>query len=492
MKALLVLGAFAAMASTTHAQIVPTAKCETAKVKCVINKAAALLKCQGNAAKKGLAVDSLCVAKAVTKFSGGTTGCMQKAEAKPPCLTTGDGSAIEAKVDAMVSALVTQQYVNPAPTAVNACWAAQQKCVAGYVKANLGCESKAVQKGVPADSLCLAKAITKFTNGGSPSGTGCMDKLTATGKACTTSGVGSTANTNAVLASTNAFDQDVRAELMPNNLFSILTQVGVGNCGTVDSAGGALLSLVCGDLYIGSGSGSTPPGATPPGTTTKFSVLGTSGATRTVGGAPSTISGTNRNCSRSGCFFGSPLPVVNGPLSTCVDNTFTAAGNGTLNITAGTFTGNIPLQSTVTVTGNSGQPCPLCSGGTCSPDAVNAGAACTADSTTGQSHDCTAAGPVLSPFPVNLSGITTSSSNLSNGGGIFCPGQTDPGAFGQPSANSITANGTAGGDLTVGPAVNATLASAFCIPATGNVLIDGSAGLPGPGATTLPVSADLL
>jgi hypothetical protein len=36
------------------------------------------------------------------------------------------------------------------------------------------------------------------------------------------------------------------------------------------------------------------------------------------------------------------------------------------------------------------------------------------------------------------------------------------------------------------------LGSVFCIPATGNLLIDGAADLPGPGAVTLPVLIDLL
>jgi hypothetical protein len=491
MKALLVLGAFAAVTSTAHAQIAATAKCETAKVKCVINKAGALLKCQGNAAKKGLAVDTVCVAKAVSKFGTVGTGCMAKAEAKPPCLTTGDTTAIENKVDAMVSTLVTQQYVNPAPTAANACWAAQQKCVAGYIKANLGCESKAVQKGVPTDTLCLAKAVTKFTNGGSPSGTGCMDKLTATGKACTTSGIGSTVNTNSVLASTNAFDRDVRAELMPNNKLVIVNQPGVGNCGEVDSASGAVLILPCGDLAVGGGASGIPPYPVPSGTTTKFSLLGTSGASRQLVGAPSTISGTSRNCSRAGCKFGSPVPVQNGPLSTCLDNSFVGTASGTVNITAGTVLADIPLQTVVTVTGNSGQPCPLCVAGSCTPDAVNGGASCTADSTNGQSHDCIAAGPVLSPFSVDLAGTTTGVASASNPSGLFCPGQNNAGAFGNPTGITITENGVAGGDLTVGPAVPATLASVFCIPATGNLLIDGSADLPGPGAVTLPVTEDL-
>ena len=47
--------------------------------------------------------------------------------------------------------------------------------------------------------------------------------------------------------------------------------------------------------------------------------------------------------------------------------------------------------------------------------------------------------------------------------------------------------------ITVGGGpVSGTLASVFCIPATGNGLIDGAADLPGPGATSLPGTLELL
>jgi hypothetical protein len=45
---------------------------------------------------------------------------------------------------------------------------------------------------------------------------------------------------------------------------------------------------------------------------------------------------------------------------------------------------------------------------------------------------------------------------------------------GSPVAGGLDATAKAG-----------TLASAFCIPKTGSVVIDGAANLPGPGGTTL-------
>jgi hypothetical protein len=496
-RALWVLGAFAALAiGTAEAQIAATAKCQTGKVKCVVNKVNGRLKCEGKAAKLGAPVDSICMGKVTDKFAGvAGKSCMDKADAKNatvPCRTHDDGPTLEGKVDAFVADFKSTYYTNPGPQGLNPCWEAQTKCVSTFVKGILNCESKGVKKGLPPDSLCLAKAMNKLT--GDPAKS-CMEKLDAPTKKCAPgTGTGQSGQGAAVKTLAQAFIDDVRAEVIPT-VFTIVTQPAGGTCGSVaDSVPSTLLPLVCGELALGGGASTLPPGATPPGSRTKFDATGSPGSTRSVTGASSMLTGSNRNCSVPGCFFGSPLPVMNGPLSTCIINTFAAAASGSLDITAGTFTGTVPLQSAVTVTGNAAQPCPLCSaptGGTCSPDAFNPGAPCIQDATTGQSHNCVASGPGVPPLMVTLSGLTTGTSSSSNPGGLFCPGQVNAGAFGKPSAVSITANGTVAGDLGAGPALPATLASVFCVAATGNVLIDGTTDLPGPGAITLPVSADV-
>ena len=78
-------------------------KCSAGKKKCVATKVKAILGCYGKAASAGLPVDPACIQKAQDKFDGGadpTKGCFAKLEAKPPCLTTSDIAALEAKVDA--------------------------------------------------------------------------------------------------------------------------------------------------------------------------------------------------------------------------------------------------------------------------------------------------------------------------------------------------------------------------------------------------------
>jgi hypothetical protein len=457
----------------------------------VVNRVKGDDSCYAKAAKSGLPVDVNCLLKAANKYDQTVAmvakGCMTKLDAKAlavgstqPCLSLLDATAINAKIQPVLTALRTQLYVNPPPNGINLCYAGQTKCINNYVKAIIGCYQKAVKTGLPVDGNCLAlKGVAKFSGA-----TGCMTKLDAPTKACTTSGLSGQAGS--VQSQLDSFLNDIRAELMPDKVFEITTVAGAGLCGEVSSPAGSLLNLNCGELSIGGGAGSVPPGATPPGTATRFPVLGS-----TVDGAP--LSWGQRRCSALNCFFGSPLPISNGALSTCVVNTFTADASGTVTAGAGSFTGTIPLQSTVTVTSNDTQPCPLCVAGFCDATAANSGAACVVGATTGQSHDCVASGPALSPFAVNLAGITTGTSTLSSATGIFCPGvgQTSAGAFGQPEAEDIEVNGS-----TATPPLNstpkaATLASAFCIPATGNGLIDGSADLPGPGATSLPVLSTL-
>jgi len=88
---------------------------------------------------------------------------------------------------------------------------------------------------------------------------------------------------------------------------------------------------------------------------------------------------------------------------------------------------------------------------------------------------------------VNLSPLTTGTASLSAANGVFCPGQQTAGCFGDTDCELIRETGSAAGSLLpIGTPHDTILASTFCIPATGSVLIDAEADLPGPGATSLP------
>jgi hypothetical protein len=189
------------------------------------------------------------------------------------------------------------------------------------------------------------------------------------------------------------------------------------------------------------------------------------------------------------------------------------------------------------------QPCPICNATSLKCNGgPNDGLACT-PSDTGvngdypTSHDCPPnPGQTLGALPINFQLTTGTRSvtavdlptqvntfcgfcgNSINGqfknpavpctadanctGLTGCPGATgctrcrqkNSGAFtGNDIARTINLTGSpATGATTGGPAVPSKLVSAFCIPPTYNVLVDASADLPGPGATALTGTTQLL
>jgi hypothetical protein len=79
--------------------------------------------------------------------------------------------------------------------------------------------------------------------------------------------------------------------------------------------------------------------------------------------------------------------------------------------------------------------------------------------------------------------------------GNFCgatSGQRTNGAFGQATAQCIQQSGAPAGNLKDLAPHPSKLASVFCIPTTGNVALDLSADLPGPGAFSITGNAQAL
>jgi hypothetical protein len=91
----------------------------------------------------------------------------------------------------------------------------------------------------------------------------------------------------------------------------------------------------------------------------------------------------------------------------------------------------------------------------------------------------------IGTISVNLIPSTTGTRTSTNATRQFCPGQAQTGCFGNSACRTITENGAAAGTLTPDTPKRVTLASTFCIPATGNGVVDSSASLPGPGAVSL-------
>jgi hypothetical protein len=304
------------------------------------------------------------------------------------------------------------------------------------------------------------------------------------------------------------------------------TGVPGGTCGnTLDGSNVLIKNLTCGGLNIGGGGSIVPEGPTPDGSTSRFA-LSCTGSSCTIG-PTSTMPAVNSaepDCTNVGCNFGTPLPIPNPTIpniSLCVLNTWSSPAGGFLDLTSGTSSTNVALASDVYFTGNLTQPCPKCVAGTCDRG-PRAGMACTTTSSTGVTRDCPTGGvgSVAMPCPgtptgsgcapdscpctpgggqccdgmhvgviaVDLSPLTTGTASATNATGVFCPGQLamHRGCFGSSACRTITETGAAAGPITTGTSADATLASVFCIPATGNGLVDAIADLPGPGAVSLP------
>lgn len=176
-------------------------------------------------------------------------------------------------------------------------------------------------------------------------------------------------------------------------------------------------------------------------------------------------------------------------LSSCLGVTLIDDASGTADACGGTMRVHLPLAAEVTITGNAEAPCPLCEEGRCSAAAANPGAACV-DAGRGLNRECVPLGVTL-PLPVlaDMTAITGSATLHADGQGGFCPGQASAGALGDAAA-AVTLRGRAAGPLLPGEHPS-TLVAGFCIPASGNDLLDLSAALPGPSIATFPVRVEL-
>jgi hypothetical protein len=292
---------------------------------------------------------------------------------------------------------------------------------------------------------------------------------------------------------------------LPPLIIEFSSTTGTTDCGAArDGSGAVLTPLTCGNLYLGNGATGIAPSALPDGAVNRFSLnTGDLGCLLSLLTAcpigPTNTSGPGFDCTTTGCSFGPPVPVPNGALSACSVSTFTAPSTGTVNLVTGATTANVSLGLHLYVTGNAGQPCPRCSAtgspsapgsGTCDRGA-RSGLACTTTNSQGLSKDCAPGGTDgsvdLGTVVANLSPVTTGTSSKSNPGGLFCPGQTVAGCFGHSTCRSFSETGAApNAALSSVTPQPATLASTFCVPSSGSVLVDGSAGLPGPAAISLP------
>jgi hypothetical protein len=306
-------------------------------------------------------------------------------------------------------------------------------------------------------------------------------------------------STTTIATTTSTTTSTLLPPLLPARV-ELASVAGSGDCGVVrDGSGVTLGPLACGDLALGAGASTLPPSSLPDGAVNQFQ-LGGCGLFLDCALLPVATAGPGFDCTATGCFFGPPVPIPNGGLTACAQSTFAAPGGGSTNLLTGATSANVQLGLHIYVTGNPTQPCPRCSAvgapgapgtGTCDRGA-RAGFGCSSVNSQGLSKDCQPGGSDgsvdLGSINADLSPVTTGTSTLANPSGLFCPGQTSPGCFGDAACRSMQVTGTAPGLplLAAATPLPATLVSTFCVPATGNALIDGSVDLPGPAAISLP------
>ena len=514
-------------------------KCAQGEIDAAGKKAKAIASCYSKALQKGVEVDPNCIQKAVNTFNSGVA----KSQDKGDCLVGGrhgdnqDVSQLEAAVDNLIASSI--QMVTGGEPGPNICFGKKLASIGKKAQSMTKCWSKAAQAGTNADEACAQKAAGSFNGSlkicGTPTQLAPLESLIdAFGSALSRSVTVPTTTTTTTTTSTTTTTQPPPL----GEHLSFTTTPGTANCtiaptddpmtslpappfsGELDSdtAGTTKIAdLGLGCLYIGGGIATVAPSQIPENATSIFNTtdginltasLGTSRADCTTGPQPTQHCVNNAavectsdaDCANTPggcafdptCFFGPPIPV-NGFPPTCVINVFAADGSGTLDVPTGQSSVSINLGSRVYLAPLfSGMTCPSCISGFCD-SGQNAGQPCSTANSANTSLECPPFdSQFISTLPVNLTPLSSGTATVTAADGIFCSGQVNAGAFGQATAQAITQVGLPSGDLSDGLPHAGVLVSDFCIPATGNVALDGIADLPGPGSLSLPGNAQFV
>jgi hypothetical protein len=225
---------------------------------------------------------------------------------------------------------------------------------------------------------------------------------------------------------------------------SFSTVTAPGDCGDIIAAPATLFNNIqCAGLYTGGGGNSVPlPLAVPDLGQAISAIAECTGQTAILGPSTSDETGSNRNCTNTGCLFGAPLAVPNPssiPTSVCVTNTASQPLTGTAVCDTGETQAVLPLTSTIFLTGDSLggvdgiQPCPLCSNTMCI-GGPNDGDTCVAGTTAinasyPTSHDCppdpmTSIGSLPVAFSLTTGTVTWSGTVATNDTGSTASSQT--------------------------------------------------------------------
>jgi hypothetical protein len=194
--AAVLLGVAALGLVTSGTASAQSGKCGSSKIKAACKKASCKAGLEAKEAQSGTAPS----AEKIAKCEGSFAKTFSKAEGKGGCVTTGDGAAIETKIDAFVADLDTELNVGTG-TNPNKCEADKIKAAAKKASCKCALEAKQAQKGGTLDPAKVAKCEAGFSK----------SFAKAEGKGgCNTTGDAAT-----IEAKVDAFLSDLSGELDP-------------------------------------------------------------------------------------------------------------------------------------------------------------------------------------------------------------------------------------------------------------------------------------
>jgi hypothetical protein len=504
-------------------------KCSSKEIGAAGKKAGGLLKCYAKAAAKNIPLDSACTGKAVTKFGASWT----KAAALAPCLTTIDATTIENKVDAFAADVNSELTAggggggctgtNTGPCACGSPTPTSLNFTTGIGAGNCGTLKNST------GGLIQNLACGGLYTGGGTNSVPLPFQVPDMGSSLT--GVSACAGTSLTLTNLTSTQTTSNRNCtsvgclfgpplpIPNSASTptsvcVINTVAADASGTADcSSGASALNLpLTSELFLDGDLFPAAPGIQVCPVCNKTCNAGSNlnGPCNVDADCPGAGGGS---CAGSNKCHGGPNDGLG---CTPADSVV-----GTLSVFPTSHDcpppplmdiGGLPIAfalttGTTTVTAHplSGMPrvfCGFCrdvnaAGTNCfegDPDTSPPIAGCPKNSLcTGNMlpfNCCTGSGTgSCNQAPKSC----TSASQCTDGNGTWpdCQ-QKDPGAFSSSTANTITETGAPSGDLTDGLGHASTLVSIFCVPPTFNKTVDNAGDLPGPGAVSLPGTAQVL
>ena len=141
----------------------------------------------------------------------------------------------------------------------------------------------------------------------------------------------------------------------PPTSLDLTSEPGSGTCGEVRNASDAvILSLDCGYTYVGGGGIGVSARQESHLGTTVYPVACCYGTSLALTASTPADTGSQYNCSGTGCLVGGPVPIVltPAPISTCVYNNVVADAWGSADCSTGDIAIELPIQTSIFLTGD--------------------------------------------------------------------------------------------------------------------------------------------